>query len=299
MTGIHDLVALNALLEERSVSRAARRLGVTQSAMSHALARLRERFDDPLFVRAGHGLVPTARAEAMAPRLSLGLSELERAVTEAEPWSPLSAKRSFRLDITDYGELLLLPPLLARLAREAPGVDLRVTRAGDGSEALTRGDVELMVGVLGAGQPAGLRGRALFRDRFVCVMREGHPLADQPLTVERFAEARHALIAPRGTPGGIVDTALAKLGLERRVALTVPHFLAAPYIVAGSDLVLTLAERVARALAAHLPLLIVEPPLDLPTFTTSLFWHERLDLDPGHQWMRGLLVEVAPGEKGL
>lgn len=294
MQSIHDLVALDALLETRSVSAAARRVGVTQSAMSHALGRLRTRFADPLLVRTGKGMVPTARAEQMAPRLRRGLAELDRAAAEAEPWEPGMARRAFHIDTTDFGELLLIPPLIARLVPAAPGVDLHIHRMGEPLDALMSGEVELVVGVLGAQQPAGLRRRALFRERFVCLMGAQHPLASGPLTVEAFAAARHLLISPRGAPGGVVDTALGRMGLERRVALTVAHFLVAPHIVAGSDLILTLPERVAQSFAGILPLRVVAPPLELPTFTTWMVWHERADLDPGHRWLREQLVAVVP-----
>lgn len=285
-----DLVALDALLQSGSVSAAARQLGVTQSAMSHTLARLRRDLDDPLLVRSGRGLVPTARAERMAPRLREAVMALEAAVAAAPGFDPGTARRAFRVAMPDYGELVLLPPLMARLEREAPGVDLAVVRAG--GEALDGGDVDLVI------QPrrkeddrAGLRARALFRDRFVCVLRHGHPLTVGEFTVERFAAARHLLIAPRGRPGGVVDEALRARGLERRTVVTAPSFVAAPYVVARSDLVLTLAERVARLVAAGLPLHILPPPLDVPGFTTSMIWHERMEQDPGHSWLRGVIAE--------
>lgn len=303
MNDLHDLNqlrALDALLTERSVTGAARRLGLTQPAMSHALSRLRETLGDPLLVRSGRGMALTPRAEALAPRLRLALRGLEDAVRAELPFDPASARRSFRVAAADYAELVLLPALIPRLEREAPGVDLWMRRPVDELEALVDSDTDLVVGLLRPGeQAAGIKHRALFRERFVVILRADHPLASGPLTLEAYAAAKHAFIAPRGGPGGVVDDALAKVGLSRRVALAIPHFLVAPYVVAGSDLVLTLAERVARAFAQHLPLVIVEPPLPLPEFTMSLMWHERMDADLGHIWLRNLLVEVARGVPGL
>lgn len=294
MNAVHDpadLVALDVLLRRRSVSAAARELGVTQSAMSHTLARLRARFDDPLLVRAGRGLVPTVRAEGMAPRLREAIEALSAAVA-APRFEPAEARRSFRLAMPDYGELVLLPALLPRLAA-APGVDLVVVRAPDAFEALAGGAVDLVI------QPrrpeddrAGLRTRVLFRDGFVCVVRPGHPLAEVP-DLDHFVAARHLLVAPRGSFGGIVDDALAARGLRRRTVVAAPSFVAAPYLVARSDLVLTLAERVARLVAPGLGLRVLPHPLELPLFSTSMIWHDRADGDPGHGWLREQLVAAA------
>ena len=299
MNSVHapaDLVALDALLQHRSVSAAARQLGVSQSAMSHTLARLRKNLGDPLLVRSGQRLVPTARAERMAPRLREAVSALEAAVAAPEGFDPTSARRSFRIAMPDYGELVLLPQLLTRLEREAPGVDLAILRAPP--EALDRGEVDIVL------QPrrreddrAGLRARALFQEAFVCVLRHGHPLAEQ-MSIEAFAAARHLLIAPRGTPGGIVDEALAARGLTRRTVVSAPSFLAAPYLVASTDLVLTLAERVARIVATGLPLHVLPHPLALQPFTTSMIWHERMDADPAHSWLRRMVGEAGAEAKG-
>lgn len=302
MNDLHDLNqlrTLDALLTERSVTGAARRLGLTQPALSHALARLRETLHDPLLVRSGRGMALTPRAEALAPKLRIALRDLEDAVRTELPFDPGTARRSFRVAAADYAELVLLPKLVPRLEREAPGVDLWLRRPMDDLSGLADSDTDVVVGpVRSPDLVAGVRSRALFRERFVVIMRADHPLMQAPLTVEAYAAARHAFIAPRGGPGGVVDDALEKLGLSRRVALAIPHFLVAPYVVAGSDLVLTLAERVARSFAAHLPLAIVEPPLPLPGFTISLMWHERHHADLGHTWLRSILADVARDEGG-
>jgi DNA-binding transcriptional LysR family regulator len=293
MHDLHDLNqlrVLDALLTERSVTAAARRLNLSQPAVSHALARLRLRFEDPLLVRTGRGMALTSRAEALAPGLRAALARLDAVLSDRPDWDPATARRTFSIATADYGELAVLPALLPRLAALAPNVDLWVQRPTF-PEATQVDDVDLVLTVpRGDEAPAGVRSRALLRERFVVVMHRDHPLA-AGMTVEQYAAARHAFIAPRGSPGGVVDAALARRGLTRHVALTVPHFLVIPHIIARTDLIVTLAERVAGAFA-HLPIVAVPPPLDLPGFTIMMTWREAVDADPGHAWLRRLLVEV-------
>ena len=293
-------LVLHVLLSERSVSKAARRLGLSQSATSHALARLRQILSDPVVVRVPGGIAPTARAEAIAAPLASAMALLERSLLSAPQFEPSSARRRFHLGAADYAGFVLLPALQASVAEQAPGIDLWVRPIGEDSDLqLGVGDFELAIGIVRPGKrAAGIREQRLFDERFVCVVRAGHPLTKGKLTVKRFAEARHLLIAPRGRPGGVVEDALAKLGLERRVALAVPHFLVAPHVIARTDLVLTVAERIARAHASFLSLRILEPPLELGGFTIAMSWHERNDQDPGLAWLRGRLIEVATGVRG-
>jgi len=286
---------LHALLAERSVSRAAKRLGLSQSATSHALARLRELLGDPLLVRSKGGLVPTPRALALEEPVERAIRGLEGTFLGRPSFDAKTARRRFVIATSDYVEIILLPGLISRLAEEAPGIDLVVRAIEGGAEdELRRGEVDLAFGLLQDGAEANaLRWVRLLDDDFVCMMREGHPLAQGQLDVARFVSARHALIAPRGRPGGPVDEALAELGLTRRVALLVPHFLVAPHVVARTDLLLTIARRIAVTFAEMLPLAIVESPLALPTFTVGMQWGERNDADPGHAWLRQRLVEAA------
>jgi DNA-binding transcriptional LysR family regulator len=290
------LVALDALLEERNVTRAATRTGITQSAMSHALARLRLVFDDELLVRGTGAMLPTTRAEALILPIRRALDEVRRALAGPAVFDPKTATARVVVGTSDYGEIVLLPKVLARLQREAPGIDLHVVNYEDAGTSLAQGTYDFAVTPLrGEHERPGLLARRLFSERFVCVVRKGHPLADKKLTVARFAAASHALIAPRGKEGGFVDDALARLGLRRRVAVMVPHFLVAPHVVADTDLILTLASRVATLLAKPLGLAILAPPpeLKLEGFTMSAIWHERTHGDPARQWVRDLFVEVA------
>jgi DNA-binding transcriptional LysR family regulator len=287
-------LVLHALLAERSVSRAAKRLGLSQSATSHALARLRSSLGDPLFLRVPRGIVPTPRAEALAKPLAAGLALLEQSLIAPARFEPGTSSRRFRIAATDYVEFLLLPQFLGALAREAPHVDVWVRPfSEDGSSLLQQGDLDLLIGVVGseAGSP-GLEMVHLINERLVCVVRDGHPLTRGRLTLARFAAAKHVLIAPRGRPGGPIDDALAARGLERQIAVAVPHFLAAPHIVAQTDLVLTMAARIAASFATVLPLRILELPFELPPVRGSMLWHERHTSDPGHAWFRQRLADM-------
>jgi DNA-binding transcriptional LysR family regulator len=292
---LNGLVVLDALLATLSVTAAAQRLRLSQSATSHALARLRASFGDPLLVRGAGGLVLTARAEALAGPLREALAGLRTAVKGPRPFDPATARRLFTIATPDYTELVMLPALTRAIGLAAPGIDLRL-RMYDHTMAdqLARGDFDVAIGVvLPENDRPGVRTRRLFDERFVCIVRKGHPALGKRWTLERFLELDHALIAPSGRPGGAVDDALAKRGLSRRVALLVPHFLAAPFVIAQTDLVLTLPERVAMTFAKTLPLELLPPPFPVPGFAMILLWHDRTHHDSAHVWLRERIVEVA------
>ena len=288
------LVALDALLGEGNVTRAAARIGLSQPAMSHALGRLRLLFDDPLLIRTPRGMVPTPRAEVLIDPIRRALDDLERAIQKRPAFDPATARRAFTIAAVDYNEMVILPPLLARLSKEAPGVDLvtRPIRMDEIDDDLECGAMDLAIGALFGEDKAGRYQQRLFTERLVCVVRADHPEVKETISLEQYVELRHALISPRGRKGGMVEDELGKLGLSRRIALTVPHFLVAPLVVAQTDLVLTLAERLARTFAGMLPLRIVSLPLHVPGFSTTQFWHERQNQDPAHAWLRGLIAEV-------
>jgi DNA-binding transcriptional LysR family regulator len=288
-------VVLHALLEERNVSRAAARVGLSQSAASHALARLRDLLKDPLFVRSGGGLAPTARAEAMAPQLASALASLEDTFFAPPAFNPATAHRSFQLGASDYTEHIVMPAVLARVSRSAPRMNVWMRPAPDDpAAALAQGQLDLIIGPLGLpGLGETLHSAALWKDDFVVVVRRGHPLSRGKLTLERFAAARHALIAPHGRPRGVVDDELEARGLSRRIAFCTPNFLVAPQMVAESDLVITLAYRVARSFAEIYPLSLLEPPFAVPGFEISMFWHARRDSDQAHRFLRAQIEEAA------
>lgn len=289
------LVVLEALLDTRSTTLAARRLSLSQPAASHALSRLREVFGDPLLVRAGRRLVPTPFAESLAPRVSAALAAVRDTFEASSRFEPRRTQRTFAIGAGDYAASVLVPRLAQQLARSAPHSDLFVKPAHESeSTALDRGGIEVLLSPLGSTSGGALRSEELFRDRFVCVLRRGHPLARRGLSLAAYCELGHVLVAPSGTSRrGAVDDALEAVGRARRVAVAVPHFLVAPLVVSRSDYVLTLAERVARSLRPELGLTIVEPPLALPGFEIAMHWHVRHDADPGHVFLRDILRRTA------
>jgi DNA-binding transcriptional LysR family regulator len=286
------LVVLHELLRARSTTEVARRLGRTQSAISHALARLRDTFHDPLFVRAGARLTPTARAEELAGPLAQLMASTDALLRDtSDTFDPARVERTFSIGTTDFSEILLLPALLPRLRREAPGIDLRTVFLGaELDRAIQTREIDLAIGALFR-DLTGLLEQTLYEDRLVCVVRRGHPKARRRFDLETFVALDHALVAPRGLPGSTVDAALAPLGLRRRVVLTLPHFAAAALVVAETDLVLTVPERFARWMAARAPLTVFDPPLALPGFRFSMLFSSTVRDDPAHAWMRRVIAE--------
>lgn len=291
------LVALRALLAERHVTRAAARVGLSQPAMSHALSRLRELLGDPLLVRTPNGMRPTPRAEAMTAPLERALEDIGRLIASPAPFEPRLSTRKFRIASNDYMELVLFPRLLRRLWIEAPNIDVRIVNLAEAvNTELAEGRLDLAMGVVELANPdppRGIRSQDLVSDGFVCVVREDHPVVKKRLSLDDFVALPHALVAPRGEGGSVVDSALARLGKKRRVAVEIPHFLVAPHVVRETDLLLTLAARVAASLAPLLGLRRIPPPLELTTFTMAMQWHERQHVDPAHVWLRELIAAVA------
>jgi DNA-binding transcriptional LysR family regulator len=285
------LVALDALLREAHVTRAARRIGLSQSAMSHALSRLRLLFDDPLLVRAGRSMTLTARAQQIAAPLAEALSALDGVIGPPAPFEPAAVERELRIAAIDYAQLVLLPPLVADLARRAPGLTLSVLPPAEPLErALADGSFDLAIGL--ARPPAGMHQERLLEERFVCVVRRRHPIGAR-LGLRDYARFPHVLVSPRGRVPGAVDPALHERGLVRRVVLVSPQTLSAGLVVARSDAILTIAERVARIALQGLPVRILKPPIALAPFTVTMLWHPRLDTDPVHGFVRERLLGAA------
>jgi DNA-binding transcriptional LysR family regulator len=286
------LVALHALLEERSVASAARRLALSPSATSHALARLRELLGDALLVRAGRALTRTPRAEQLRAPLARLVAEMEAILKTPGSLVPAALVRAFRVATTDHVQFVLLRQLDAALRREAPLVDLYfVPLPPNSAAALRDGTMDVAIGVFDEPPPDVTR-QPLFEDQLVSVVRAGHPALLGRLTPRRFAELEHVLVAPNGSPRGLLDKQLAALGLGRRVARTVPTFLDAPFLVASSDHIVSLPARLVVPLLSLLRLSMVDAPLPLPGFTLSAIWHRRHDADPEHVWFRELLARA-------
>ena len=287
------LVALDALLAERSVSRAALRLHLSQPAASALLARLRDLFGDPLLLRSARGMVPTPRALELLGPVRKVLDEIDAIVQRRAAFDPASATHSFTLSASDYVEYALLPMLVDFLERKAPGVRLVVRPLDLQSVAkqMESGEVDLCITGLQNASP-GLHVRPLYTERIVSVVRRKHPGVGARLTLDKFCSLEHIQVSVRGAGFSTrTDRALAAVGRKRRVRLAVPHYLLVPEIVARSDMISALPERLARGYANKLR--IFEPPLDIEGFTVGQIWHERNQRDPAQQWLREVLAELA------
>ncbi len=285
------LVTLDVLLAEGSVARAAKRLRLSPSAMSRSLARLRATTGDPLLVRAGRGLVPSPRALELRGRVAQIVEDAEAALRPAATLDLRNLARSFTLRVGDGFVEAFGPALLARLAKEAPGVRLRFVGKPDKDSAPLRdGTIDLDTGVIGPATSPEIRTQAMFHDRFIGVVRRGHGLSKGKMTPTRYAAGRHVFVSRRGLERGPIDDALAPLGLERDIAVTVGGFAAALALARATDLVASVPERHTAGLRAGMhsfPL-----PVALPGFTVSLMWHPRLEADPAHRWLRSCVREA-------
>jgi DNA-binding transcriptional LysR family regulator len=289
------LAVLDVLLAEGSVAGAARRLRLSPSAMSRALARLRETTGDPLLVRAGRGLVPTPRAIELREQVGRLVQDAQAVLRPAEKLELAQLARTFTLRTREGFVENFGPALLARVGREAPGVRLCfVQKLDKDSTPLRDGAVDLETGVIGKTTAPELRVQALFRDRFIGAVRSGHPLGQGEITPERYAAARHIAVSRRGLGAEPVDEALAPLGLQREVAAIVGGFSAALALARESDLVASVPERHTGKLRAGM--LSFALPVATPDFTVSLMWHPRLDADPAHRWLRACVREVCAGQ---
>ena len=288
------LVAFDALLTERSVTRAAARVGLGQSAMSHNLARLRTLFGDELLTRGAEGMRPTPRALALADPVRVTLSQIQAAVLQREAFDPSTAVRTFRIGLADSIEVALIPGLLARLRQTAPAVSLRlrsIDRHG-ALEDLDTGRLDLGIGVFDQGQMHHKR-RALYTDSFLCLFNPANLGLTPPISLEAYLSVPHVLTSLAEDAHGAVDEALAKQKLERTIALTTPGFLAVPFVVRRAPVITTMPSRLARYFAAAFGLATSPAPIELPAFTISLLWHASFDQDPGHLWLRQTVASLA------
>lgn len=293
------LLVFEALLEERSVSRAAARIGLSQPALSNALGRLRATFGDPLFTRTARGMTPTLRALELAGPVRSGLSQLRGALAERPRFDPAVSTRSFRIAMTDYAELVLLGALLRRIQHRAPEVQILVRRV---DRIFIAPEAELRAGALDAAigffpeantlEP-GTYSRELFVEENVCILRKGHPLLGKRFTLRQFASARHVAVFYRADSRGLIDNILAGHGLRRRLQASTPHFLTVPYVVADSDLIAMVPAGLAVRFKKKIPVEIRKSPLQLPLFHMRLLWHEHSADDPAHAWLRSEILESA------
>ncbi|MBL8489629.1 MAG: LysR family transcriptional regulator, partial [Rhodocyclaceae bacterium] len=256
------LVVFDAVLAEGSISRAAERLGLSQPAVSNAVARLRQATGDRLFVRLGQGVAPTPYAQRIAGPLRQALAGIRAALSEDQGFDPAASERGFVLYLTDLGEAYFLPRLLERLSREAPGVRIRTLPMPPeaAQEAMKQGQVDLAVGNLPDFR-AGFYQQRLFREHYVCVVRRDHPEIGERLTARRFAAASHAIVTPAGTGHGIIERALIEHGLESRIVLRVQNFLVLPSIVATTDLIALVPHSVGSQLSRNNDIKLLPVPI--------------------------------------
>jgi DNA-binding transcriptional LysR family regulator len=287
------LVSLDALLQEGSVTGAAKRVGLSTPAMSHALARIRERLGDPVLVRSGRGMLLTPRALALKPQVHHVVTEARRTFESERPFLPGELSRTFVVHASDY-VLTVLGAAVDRLLREeAPKVCVRfVPNSPDDAAMLRDQGSDLAVGIYG-GLPQEMRTRQLLTDRLVTVVRRGHPVVGRRMSLETFVRMDHVQVAPRGQPGGYLDDVLRERGLSRNVSRAVPYFLTALQLVSETDYVLTISERIAGRYEDSLCLRLFEPPVRLRPYALSLVWHPRVDADPGHRFVRDVFLRAA------
>lgn len=283
-------------MRERSVSKAAEKMSITQSAMSHVLHRLRQQLDDPVLVKTSHGMQPTKRALSLIEPVGDVLRKIEQLTRPPDRFDPAISQQRFVMAATDYLEFLVLPPLIERLVELAPTVDIHVQRTESEFpiDKLEKNNVDMVLGFeVMLSPPALFQRLKLFDDRIACVVRTDHPLArEEELTLEKYLAANHMLISRTGSNTGLIDDWLAERQQERRIGLIVPHFLSAALIVAQTDMLLSLPLRIGQKIAKLAPLKILPLPFDLPVFNLVMIWHPLREKEPGHIWLREQIHEV-------
>jgi DNA-binding transcriptional LysR family regulator len=287
------LVLFDTLMAERDVTRTAARVGLTQPAASHALARLRDLFDDPLFVRTPRGMAPTAFALEIAGPIGSALDKIKDVLASQRSFDPARSDRVFTIGLSDYAAFILLPGLLKRIERRAPKVRLVIRHTSHvlGLSMIEAGEVELIAGNFPV-PPGHLSEDLLYLEEFVCACRRGHPMFAGNLDVETYLRLRHLHVSLKGEPQGYVDDIIRAHGFHRDVVVTVGHFLIAPFILSSTDAIATEPRRIMAPLAKLLDLKLVRPPIDIPPFKVTQIWHKRCDTDLGHNWLRNLIRET-------
>lgn len=287
------LLVFDAVIRRGSVSRAASDLGLTQSTVSNALRRLRQRLGDPLFVRERYGVSPTPFAETLTPYVKDALATLERGFEQTRRFDPTTEERTFTLIMTDIAEAVILPRVLDMFRTRAPGISIRAINLSldDTGEALNSGSADIAIGYL-PDYGARFFQRHLFDTHYVCIAAAGNPVAADGLDLNAFRNARHAVAEARGTGHHIVEQTLERLGIVRHIGAWVPHFLSVPYVVAASDLIATIPRALSVTMHAGNPVQVLPHPVELPTVEIKLLWHERFHADRANRWLREQLVKV-------
>ena len=291
-------VVFDAIYTEANLTRAGQIIGITQPAVSNALARLRESFNDPLFVRTAQGMVPTPMAQNIITPVRSALALLRVSVQESRTFNPLQANKTFRISMTDLTEAVVLPPLFQRLRKQAPSVVVEslLSHRRETTSDLAAGRLDFAIDAPLNTDPQ-VRHVKLMEDRYVCAMRPAHPLAGQPsISLDEYLGLTHIHISTRRNGLGQVDLALGKMGLQRKITLRSQHYLMASNVLQHTDMVMTVPERFARRHALHF---VALPLNELPNVETHLYWHESTEQDPANRWMRELLIELCEQQVAL
>ena len=299
------LLVFHQLLAERRVSKVAENRGMTQPGVSNALKRLRVALGDELFVRTARGMEPTPYAAQLGEPIGYALSTIFDTLNEGVRFDPATSDRKFKIGMTDIGEVYFLPALMAALREQAPDVSISTVRntAVNLQDEMEAGHIDLAIGLLPQ-LKSGYFQRQLFRQRYVCMFRQGHELdksSDKAsITVEEFERAEHVVVVSGGTGHAIVDQTIERLGIHRKIGLTVPHFVAVGHILSASSMIATVPERYAMACVKPFGLRYATHPLSLPEININIFWHARFNKEPANQWLRRLIFErFADGGSGL
>ncbi|MGV0878238.1 LysR family transcriptional regulator [Martelella sp. FLE1502] len=287
------LLVFDAVYSERSISRAAVRLNLSQPAVSNALARLRHAVGDPLFKREGSGMIPTARAKMLRDPIRQALELLERGFRSDEEFDHQHSTREFVIAVEDYGETVLIPRFIDWLADVAPGIhiEIRPELSSSLTRELREGTVDLALDYF-ALRGEGFESKCVLTEDLITLSRIDHPTIGEQLSLDTYLDLQHVVITPRRKSRPMIDLALDKRGLKRKIALTVPHFLSMPAVVQRSNLLATLPRRMAYIYADHFRLKTYTPPVRTPQFPVFMIWHDTLNDDPAHRWLRNHLMAI-------
>lgn len=288
------LIALDALLTERHVSRAAQKIFITQPAMSNSLIQLRELFKDKLLVRDGKNMIPTSLALELAPKIKQIIQQIEETLAKPKVFDPATSERKFRIAMSDYMEFILLPLISEKLVEYAPNISLKIVHANmlDDPNIFVANNIDIGIGVVTFRPPPFIHSDVLFIEEAICAARAGHP-AMKKLTLKAYNEAKHLAIAYQDDSVlALTDSALKEIASSRTISLAIPHMLSAMHVLAKTSLLATVPKRMALTLQKQLNLVVQKPPFSVPSVTITQAWHSRFDNDAGHRWLRNLINEV-------
>lgn len=291
------LLVLDALFDEASATAVARRLRISQPTVSFSLAKLRDVFQDPLFIRTRNGMRPTPVALELRAGVRDAIEIIEHRVLPSSEFDPGTSRRNFRISTSDIGELCFLPDLMEAIRIRAPDASLTniLLPPEDLQRALETGDVDVATGYFPDLKPPAFARQELFDHPFIVIARTDHPLAARPLTREAFLAAEHAVVTSKGRSQELFERTMRRLGLERRVVLTTPHFMSLPFLIARSDLIATVPRAVGTAFEKIVGLALLPPPVEIPSIMLAQHWHRRHELKPANQWLRSLVSALFLG----